>query len=448
MEITKMSPNTKEFPRELLAESPMARYTYFFEKKIAHPILARATDEVMRGIRYPAEDRVVYLFGPAGSGKTTLAKRLMNDIVKDLVALLKEDLGWLPAAYVECPNPIKGIYNWHEHFTDVLRAVHEILIRYKIEVDLGEPGMFADMTGKLFVTRGTTAEALRRAVEQCLKLRKVIALILDEAHHVGKVSPSPFKLNNQMDILKSMANRTGTVHVLCGTYELLPLLSLKDQLSRRAFYVHLPRYRIDTGDNAQIQQFMTVIAQFQKHLPLPKEPNIYGEYEYLFEGSLGCVGLLKEWLDRALARALDGEIAAKKENRTDETDFMEYLKLSVLPDTDLIGMIDQINSGEQEVHNMNDRKGELRIRLDTRPTTTACLQKQRSVTDDMSKQSVGGSNPGTVSKKAGTSKSGGAAKSPRLPGKRGNGRDKVGHDLDHSNVFANELVDAQPAIQA
>src|SRR5262249_45006064 len=47
----------------------------------------------------------------------------------------------------------------------------------------------------------------------------------------------------------------------------------------------------------------SVLLTFQRYLPVPEEPDLVGWWERLYEGCLGCVGVLKSWLNRALADA-------------------------------------------------------------------------------------------------------------------------------------------------
>jgi hypothetical protein len=44
---------------------------------------------------------------------------------------------------------------------------------------------------------------------------------------------------------------------------------------------------------------------FQKHLPLAEEPDLIAHWDYFYERSIGCVGVLRDWLARSLALALD-----------------------------------------------------------------------------------------------------------------------------------------------
>ena len=106
------------------------------------------------------------------------------------------------------------------------------------------------------------------------------------------------RLSDQLDVIKSIANRTGTVHVLLGTYELLAFRNLSAQLSRRSIDIHFPRYRADDPNDRKM--FLTVLRSFEQQLPLSEPPDLMKEWEYLYERSVGCVGVLKDWLVRAL----------------------------------------------------------------------------------------------------------------------------------------------------
>ena len=66
-------------------------------------------------------------------------------------------------------------------------------------------------------------------------------------------------------MIKSIANRTDTVHVLFGTYELLAFRNLSAQLSRRSVDIHFPRYRAD--DPKDREMFLNVVRSFEQQLP-------------------------------------------------------------------------------------------------------------------------------------------------------------------------------------
>jgi hypothetical protein len=125
--------------------------------------------------------------------------------------------------------------------------------------------------------------------------------MIDEAQHLGKIG-SGRRLLDQLDVIKSIANRTGTVHVLFGTYDLLALRNLNGQLSRRSIDVHLARYRAEVPEERQI--FINIIETFERELPFPEPSNLVHNCEFLYERSLGCVGIMRQWLVRAVTAAV------------------------------------------------------------------------------------------------------------------------------------------------
>ncbi len=78
--------------------------------------------------------------------------------------------------------------------------------------------------------------------------------------------------------------------------------NLSAQLVRRSLDIHFHRYRVDQKEKANA--WRNVVWAFERHLPLAEKPDLVGRWEFCFERSLGCVGILKQWLLRALQTAL------------------------------------------------------------------------------------------------------------------------------------------------
>ena len=57
---------------------------------------------------------------------------------------------------------------------------------------------------------------------------------------------------------------------------------------------------------------LTTPRHGDRHLPLRQEPKLEQHYEYLFSGSVGCVGILKNWLTRSLLFAYAEEARTLK----------------------------------------------------------------------------------------------------------------------------------------
>ena len=84
---------------------------------------------------------------------------------------------------------------------------------------------------------------------------------VDEAQHLLKLA-SGVKLIDQLDWLKSMTNTTGALHILTGTYELLPLRNLNGQAARRGLEIHFPRYQFQPEpDQLAFQRNLLTLLQ-------------------------------------------------------------------------------------------------------------------------------------------------------------------------------------------
>lgn len=145
-------------------------------------------------------------------------------------------------------------------------------------------------------------EAFYWELEQALKQRRPKIFFIDEAHHLLAVA-SGRKLTDVPEAIKSLASLTQVLHGLIGTYDLLTLHDIGDQLSRRSIYVHLPRYNAEFIEDREI--WHSVIWNFQCQIPTKEPPDFLSHWEYLYSRSLGCVGILKNWSRNALGEALN-----------------------------------------------------------------------------------------------------------------------------------------------
>lgn len=143
---------------------------------------------------------------------------------------------------------------------------------------------------------------LRRALEEALARRGVRAVMIDEGQHLMHVASSA-KLLDQLDWIKSMTNMTGVVHVLVGTYDLLDFRNLNGQSARRGHDLHFPRYRIPS--DADRQAFQGALPSLLRQIPLAMDlQDLMNHWAYFYERSIGCVGVLKDWLVRTVASTL------------------------------------------------------------------------------------------------------------------------------------------------
>jgi hypothetical protein len=283
------NPTPESFPPELLAQPAGARLEYFEQRcLISHPRLHEALEAILQVICPPGEGAstrrpgtMALVIGPSRVGKTTLIRLLEEQLLIRSRALMVSDPSFIPFASISAPESDTSRFEWVEYYRAVLRALHDPFVDGKI-------------------ARIRTRE-LREAMETALKERKPLAIIVDEAHHLAAAA-SGSRLQSQLNHLKHFENTTGVSHILVGTYEMRPFRKVNAQLACRSVDVHFPRY--DAAIEADAQVFQSGVWALQRQLPVRSEPKLLDHWEFLYARSIGCIGLLKMHLNRALNLAL------------------------------------------------------------------------------------------------------------------------------------------------
>ena len=269
------------------------RIAHFDRYTMAHPHLLTAAQQIMDSIEDPVGSSIVFVLGPTGVGKSTLVRRVTHKVISGQFPRLEEEKGRIPIAGIECVAPEVGNFDWKDFYIRSLAALQDPFIEERKHTPF--INHFNSRSPKL---------KLRLLLEETLRQRKTDAFFVDEAQNLGKVV-SGRKLQEQTDCIKSLANLTSTQFLLVGTYELLLLRNLSAQLCRRSIEIHFPRYRAEVAE--EMQAFRNVLHTFQRQLPLGEEPDLLSIWDFCYERSIGCVGILKDWLTRTLAAVLKAQ---------------------------------------------------------------------------------------------------------------------------------------------
>lgn len=325
-----------------VAPHVIERLEHFRKFTMAHPRLVAARDELVDAIDGAAPGSLVLVLGPTGVGKTTLRTIVEDLLIEQMAPELAANPGRLPFVSIEVTPPDNGRFRWRDYFSRLLATMNEPLIDSKIRNRFCAHATDA-------ATSMLSGMDLGFAAEQALRYRRPPVVFVDEAQHLARIA-SGRRLSDQLDVIKSIANQTQTVHVLLGTYELLAFRNLSAQLSRRSMDLHLQRYRADSAEDRQV--FQDVLHSFQKQLPCEVEAaGLPAMWKFLYERSVGCVGILKEWLMRASVCAIKhGAVTLSREH-------LEKTALSV-PQCEKI--LAETREGETRLNDNEDSRLRLR----------------------------------------------------------------------------------------
>ncbi|MBA3073915.1 MAG: hypothetical protein FP831_09985 [Anaerolineae bacterium] len=309
------------FPKALLKLPSNVKLEYFKKKLISHKIIETLTHDVLKFLEFPISP-IGVIMGPSRVGKSTLLKKIEEEVIKQGTEQMEIDRSYLPIVSIVAPICHKSKYWW----PDVYQLGYEA-----INPDLS-PHCHGSYSPKMgFIN--------------ALKYRKLLAFQIDEAHNFTYVRNRLI----QSEEIKSWTNEVpDCVFLLYGTYHLIPLLNLTAQLSFRAKEFHFPRYVPCQKSSSEYQDFSGVLRTFEVFLPIENPPPLVEHQAEIYERTLGCIGVLKSWL-------LDTLQSAYEENLSSITWDMlikhspSTLKLTV--------QLREISEGEEYIRKVNNEDG-------------------------------------------------------------------------------------------
>jgi hypothetical protein len=347
------------FPRDTLpwlSAENQAKLAAFKAYAVNHALLQDVDSRLMHAIAEPAGFSHVLVYGPSGVGKSTMLQQLH----RRTAALLSSPAeSRAPAArwratsstISSAPHPLLMLeavppdgmtFNRAAYYRAALTQLGESYYKQWSLVDINVEQTWETKTrskSKGRVAQFNDSPELRQAMEEALIRRGVRAVVIDEAQHLMQVA-SGTKLLDQLDWIKSMTNMTGVVHVLVGTYDLLNFRNLSGQAARRGYDIHFPRYQFQ--HEADRTAFQGVLLQLLTRQPLQADlQELLNRWYYFYERSIGCVGVLKDWLVRAVAAAL----------REDDHDLsLARLQAHALSNAQCESMAADAHAAEQKLH--------------------------------------------------------------------------------------------------
>jgi len=247
------------------------------EARIAHAHYTGAFNETLAHISLAPRGSVTVLVGPTRVGKSSVVKEVLRHAFPE-----PERRGIRPCIYVDAATTERGFMST-KYLT--IRALSA----------LEHPFYTDDSQGlRLSQTESTARIHLTRALEH----RGTKLMVVDEAHHLLRVMNRTHAAS-ALDSLKCLGNETGVAILLSGGYELLRTCFESAHLNGRLSILEFPRYRPVEGE---IEEFDSILLTFDQLLPWARGQSLVGMRDLIYEGSLGCCGLLSGWIVTALAR--------------------------------------------------------------------------------------------------------------------------------------------------
>jgi hypothetical protein len=275
----------------------LARYN---EVKVSHKLLKEALASALFYLTRSVSTDIVNLVGPTGIGKTMLLEQLEAQVLLRFQSEMDANPDVRPIIRSLAVASGFRQFDWKLLYMSGLMQLGDPFAHLR-----NQPGSAAArmaLQAELDHRRNTTS-VLRDRLETELRLRTTRIWGIDEAQHAvfgGKAG----RPGDQFDVFKSLAQRTKTKLLLLGPEQLEAHLLTSAQLARRSVTVHFNRYHFDRQDEAD--EFASICACFLHGMELRGVPQVDQEtLGLLYQGTLGCVGILKNWMERALAHCLE-----------------------------------------------------------------------------------------------------------------------------------------------
>jgi AAA domain len=346
-------------PREINHLSIEEKKARFRQVTVTHRLLEQAHRKIVRAVREPAGFTFVLTYGPTGVGKSkmieTVVRQLHEELrVPSIPALLRPRPPVpTPVLVIEADQPDRSVFDRGDYYRTALTLMGEPTYQQRLHLDIhgeAQPVKRRPLRGK--AAESNDLPELKAATKEAMPRHGVQVVMIDEAHHMlsGGNGANGATLQEQLEWLKSLSSTAQILHILVGTYDLLNFGKLNGQIGRRCLPIHFSRYRLER--EADCLEFQSALVSLLEHVPLRCDvETLVGSYwVYFYEGCIGCIGVLKDWLVRAVSAALDDGKASLT---------LDCLHDHILPTDILRQMALDASEGEQKLEHTESNREHL-----------------------------------------------------------------------------------------
>lgn len=253
--------------------------------QIDHREYIRVKNEAYAQLCFAKPGTVTMIVGPTRCGKSTIREAVQNELVRTELG----DSRYMPSIKIESASTIDGFMSMKYFTICGLQAVKHPYVRDADDIE--------DVSR--YVPRLKASESvLRLMFEKALVQRRTKYMHVEEAHQLTRTR-SMTRAGEALDTLKNIGNTTGVIIVLWGGVELLRVGLASAHLNGRMRVITFPPYYFDNEDD--MIEFARVVEVLDSILPLDPHFSLLSYLPSIHSGSAGCVGLVMEWADQALA---------------------------------------------------------------------------------------------------------------------------------------------------
>jgi DNA polymerase III delta prime subunit len=259
--------------------------------RIPHRNFELAKLDISSALLTMVPEEMLLIVGPTGVGKSLLAERLSPMI---LGAAGESDGKYAPVIKMSAMSgSVNGAFSTKDFALSALQAVRHPF--YALEQEGWHDAKRLNLVDR--TAQGVFRVALKNAFKE-LRTKFWVIDELQEIKHIPKgiVGGSAF-----MDSLKGSVVDTQVRLIVISTYEILRVLLKSTHLLRRKIQVHFPRYLSDKKED--VIAFDQILKVYSECIRFEGSRSLRDWNEYLYRGSLGCIGLLRPWLRDALRMA-------------------------------------------------------------------------------------------------------------------------------------------------
>jgi hypothetical protein len=270
-------------------------------KDFMHPKFKEALDRAYSQAAFAECDSVIMVLGATRVGKTTLSHVLERQLVS------ADALGGvdIPLIRVEAATTDQGFISSRYLSLRMLQA-----LKHPFYDDEGYRPRWQD-----------SETMLRARLDKALRGRGTRYVFVDEAHHLLRTK-SVRAIGSVLDTFKCLANEAGVVLVLFGGYELLRTCFESAHLNGRSIVINFKNYGRECAD---IDIYDRILATLDPVLPWRSGQSLIKHRELIYEGTLGCYGLLVRWVMTSIAEMAASGARALTERHLLNTRLREQL---------------------------------------------------------------------------------------------------------------------------